>query len=241
MRFRIFEKFQRGEGTRIPGLGLGLSIVRGLVDCLGGTVQARSPRRWPFGRGVSDCAFRAGPVAGEFRDRAMSTVLVIDDEPQIRRLLAVLLEGSDYDVVEASSGKEGLVQAATRLPDAVILDLGLPDISGVEVLRRLREWTQMPVLILSVMDAEQDKVLALDAGADDYVTKPFHGEEVLARLRAIMRRGAAPNDPVAEAGPLRMDFAARLAWLEARWSSSPARSIPCCGCSFRTLDKIVTR
>lgn len=143
----------------------------------------------------------------------MSTVLVIDDEPQIRRLLAVLLEGSDYEVVEASSGKEGLVQAATRLPDAVILDLGLPDISGIEVLRRLREWTQMPVLILSAMDAEQDKVLALDAGADDYVTKPFHGEEVLARLRAIMRRGAAPNDPVAEAGPLRMDFAARLAWV----------------------------
>lgn len=143
----------------------------------------------------------------------MSTVLVIDDEPQIRRLLAVLLEGSDYDVVEASSGKEGLVQAATRLPDAVILDLGLPDVSGIEVLKRLREWTQMPVLILSVMDAEQDKVLALDAGADDYVTKPFHGEEVLARLRAIMRRGAAPNDPVAEAGMLRMDFAARLAWV----------------------------
>jgi two-component system KDP operon response regulator KdpE len=143
----------------------------------------------------------------------MSTVLVIDDEPQIRRLLAVLLEASDYDVVEASSGKEGLVQAATRLPDAVILDLGLPDISGIEVLKRLREWTQMPVLILSVMDAEQDKVLALDAGADDYVTKPFHGEEVLARLRAIMRRGAAPNDPVAEAGALRMDFGARLAWV----------------------------
>lgn len=143
----------------------------------------------------------------------MNSLLIIDDEPQIRRLLRVVLEADGYRVLEAAGGQEGLVEAASRLPDAIILDLGLPDLPGVEVLRRLREWTTTPVLILSVQDAEEDKVLALDGGADDYVTKPFNSQELLARLRVLLRRTRSADEPVIEAGPLKMDLAARLVWV----------------------------
>jgi len=114
-------------------------------------------------------------------------VLVIDDEPQIRRLLRVTLEANGYRVSDASTGQDGIVQAAQRRPEVILLDLGLPDLDGIEVLKRLREWTQTPVLILTVRDREDDKVAALDAGADDYVTKPFSTGELLARLRAALR------------------------------------------------------
>lgn len=143
----------------------------------------------------------------------MSNILVIDDEPQIRRLVRLVLEGVGHKVREAATGQDGLVEAASRQPDAIILDLGLPDIDGITMLRRLREWTLLPVLILSVRDAEEDKVLALDAGADDYVTKPFSSAELLARLRVALRRATPANDPVIECGPLRLDAAARLAWV----------------------------
>lgn len=114
-------------------------------------------------------------------------VLVIDDEPQIRRLLRVTLEANGYRVSDAVNGHDGIVQAAQRRPEVILLDLGLPDLDGIEVLRRLREWTQIPVIILSVRDREDDKIAALDAGADDYVTKPFSAGELLARLRAALR------------------------------------------------------
>jgi two-component system KDP operon response regulator KdpE len=140
----------------------------------------------------------------------VSRILVIDDEPQIRRLLRVALEAAGYRVFEAADGKEGLAEAASRQPEAILLDLGLPDIGGIEVLRRLREWSATPVLILSVQDAEEDKVSALDLGADDYVTKPFNTPELLARLRVLLRRTQSPEEPVFESGPLRIDFAARL-------------------------------
>ncbi len=146
----------------------------------------------------------------------MNTLLIIDDEPQIRRLLRVVLEADGYRVLEAASGQDGLVEAASRLPDAVILDLGLPDIPGVDVLRRLREWTTTPVLVLSVQDAEEDKVMALDGGADDYVTKPFNSQELLARLRVLLRRARSADEPVIEAGPLKMDLAARLVWVRGK-------------------------
>jgi two-component system, OmpR family, KDP operon response regulator KdpE len=125
-----------------------------------------------------------------------SEVLVIDDENQIRRLLRFTLEDAGYGVREAGTGHDGLVAAAHRQPDAIILDLGLPDLPGVEVLKRLREWSTLPVLILSVFGQEGSKVAALDAGADDYLTKPFGGAELLARLRALLRRvkpAEAPN------------------------------------------------
>ncbi len=117
-----------------------------------------------------------------------ATAIVIDDEAQIRKLLRVVLEESGYHVVEAETGKSGLVETATRRPDVVLLVHGLPDMDGVAVLKRLREWSHVPVLILSVREAAEQKVAALDAGADDYVTKPFDATELLARLRAIQRR-----------------------------------------------------
>jgi two-component system KDP operon response regulator KdpE len=137
--------------------------------------------------------------------------LVIDDEPQIRRLLTITLEANGYRVVTANSGREGLVLAAQHRPDVIVLDLGLPDLSGPEVLRRLREWTQTPVIILTVQDAEADKIEALDGGADDYVTKPFNTGELLARLRAARRHAdkSLAEEPVFKTGDLVVDLVAR--------------------------------
>lgn len=137
------------------------------------------------------------------------TVLIIDDEPPIRRLLRALLEPQGYRVRDASDGTAGLQEAALCRPDAVILDLGLPDMDGVAVLKRLREWSTMPILVLSVREAEDDKIEALDNGADDYLTKPFGTGEMLARLRVLLRRTpAGPEEPVREVGPLHVDLAA---------------------------------
>lgn len=119
-------------------------------------------------------------------------ILVIDDEVQIRRLLKLTLASAAYTVREAGAGREGLDEIVRRPPDAVVLDMGLPDLSGLEVLQQLRQWSRVPVLVLTVLAAESDKVAALDAGADDYLTKPFGSAELLARLRAILRR--APSE-----------------------------------------------
>jgi two-component system, OmpR family, KDP operon response regulator KdpE len=136
--------------------------------------------------------------------------LVIDDEPQIRRLLRVTLEANGYRVFDAATGQDGVVQAAQRRPDVVLLDLGLPDLEGVEVLKRLREWSRVPVIILSVRDREDDKVAALDAGADDYVTKPFNSGELLARVRAALRHAQPQGvDAIFHAGNLEVDLSKR--------------------------------
>jgi two-component system KDP operon response regulator KdpE len=138
-------------------------------------------------------------------------VLVIDDEAQIRRLLRVTLEGAGFRVREAEGGGLGLTEAATKRPDAIILDLGLPDLPGLEVLKRLREWSRLPVLILSVRGQEADKIEALDAGADDYLSKPFGGGELLARLRAMLRRVQSPEEESnARFGDVEVDFARRV-------------------------------
>ena len=138
-------------------------------------------------------------------------VVVIDDEIQIRRLLRITLESGGFSVRDCDSGQVGLGEIAFRRPDVVVLDLGLPDVSGVEVLKRLREWTQVPILILSVLDHEDDKVAALDAGADDYLTKPFNGRELLARLR-VMLRHSKPDDgiSVVRFGAVEIDFTRRI-------------------------------
>jgi two-component system KDP operon response regulator KdpE len=120
--------------------------------------------------------------------------LVIDDEVQIRRLLKVALEGANYQVREATTGQEGLTKVANRRPDVILLDLGLPDMDGVTVLKRLREWSETPVIVLTVRDDEQEKVTALDAGAEDYVTKPFSTPELLARLRVAQRKTRAAEE-----------------------------------------------
>ncbi|HEY5227236.1 MAG TPA: response regulator [Opitutaceae bacterium] len=141
---------------------------------------------------------------------AKLTVLVIDDEVQIRRLLRITLEATGITVLEADTGRIGLEEAARVHPDAIILDLGLPDMGGLQVLKQLREWTKVPVLVLTVLAAESDKVAALDAGADDYLTKPFGSAEITARLRAILRRVIDGNEPsVVKFGEIEMDLAAR--------------------------------
>jgi two-component system KDP operon response regulator KdpE len=137
-------------------------------------------------------------------------LLVIDDEVQIRRLLRLTLESAGYRVREAETGALGLNEAAVVRPDAIILDLSLPDMNGLDVLRRLREWTQTPVLILSVQGEEAGKVAALDAGADDYLTKPFGGAELLARLRVLLRRQQSTAEPaIVHFGSVEVDFTKR--------------------------------
>jgi len=138
-------------------------------------------------------------------------VLVIDDEVQIRRLLRFTLEEADYAMREAETGQAGLSEVAHRRPDAIVLDLGLPDLPGLEVLRRLREWSPVPVLILSVFDQERSKIAALDAGADDYLTKPFGSGELLARLRVMLRRlRSAEETKSMQFGSIEVDLTRRL-------------------------------
>jgi two-component system KDP operon response regulator KdpE len=140
-----------------------------------------------------------------------SVALIIDDEVQIRRLLRVVLEGENYQVHEAETGQQGLMEIATRKPDVILLDLGLPDLEGLEVLKRLREWSEAPVIVLTVRDDVQEKVSALDSGADDYVTKPFSTPELLARLRAAQRK-TRPEEEISvfNNGGLVVDLTARL-------------------------------
>jgi two-component system KDP operon response regulator KdpE len=145
------------------------------------------------------------------------SVLIIDDEVQIRRLLRVTLEAGGYRVLEAACGEDGLAEAAQRNPDVIILDLGLPGMDGLTVLKRLREWSRAPVLVLSVQEGDVDKVAALDNGADDYMTKPFSTAELLARLRVVRRRAQPEADnAVFRSGPLEMDLAARVVRVKGR-------------------------
>src|SRR5690348_17621581 len=140
-------------------------------------------------------------------------VVLVEDEPQIRRFLRATLTGQGYRLFEAGTGADGLVEISSRQPDVVIVDLGLPDIDGLEVIRRLREWTAVPVIVLSARGQERDKVTALDAGADDYVSKPFGAGELLARIRVALRHtaGASHEDEEAvfKVGDLRVDLVRR--------------------------------
>jgi two-component system KDP operon response regulator KdpE len=144
---------------------------------------------------------------------AEPSILVIDDEPQILRALRTILTEKNFRVTTASRGAEGLALAAANPPDVVILDLGLPDISGLEVCTRLREWTQVPIIVLSVRGADRDKVAALDQGADDYLTKPFSLPELLARIRVALRHSAQAlggKTILVRAGPLQIDLAGHV-------------------------------
>ena len=143
-------------------------------------------------------------------------VLVVDDEPQILRALQTNLRGAGYDVATAATARDALAAAAMRPPDAVILDLVLPDGSGVDVARELRSWSAAPILVLSVVGDESEKVAALDAGADDYVQKPFGIDELLARLRALLRRAGPSTEPVLEVGELVIDLDKRLVTVDGR-------------------------
>lgn len=139
-------------------------------------------------------------------------VLLIEDEPPMRRFLRAALGAGSFRLVEAATAREGLAQAASRTPDLILLDLGLPDADGIEVTRSIREWSAVPIIVLSARGQEADKVAALDAGADDYLTKPFGVEELLARMRAAFRRAArtdATAEPVVSANGIRIDLAQR--------------------------------
>ena len=210
----MFVPFQRlGDTDNTTGVGLGLALSRGLTEAMGGSLEpedtpgggltmalslpavpgpaeampgsqereAGRPRATPPRPDTADdnAAWHPGPV---------TTVLVVDDEPQILRALRINLRVRQYDVHTAGSGSEALEVAAQHPPDLVILDLGLPDLDGVEVIHGLRGWTEAPIIVLSGRADSTDKVEALDAGADDYVTKPFGMDELLARMRAVSRR-----------------------------------------------------
>ena len=148
------------------------------------------------------------------------TVLLIEDEPEIRRFLRTTLPAHGFRLYEAATGKDGLMEAQARNPDLILLDLGLPDLEGSEVIRQVREWTATPIIVLSARDQEQVKVAALDLGADDYVTKPFGVNELLARMRAALRhasRSAADvGEPVFELGDLKVDLGRRQVFVSAK-------------------------
>jgi two-component system KDP operon response regulator KdpE len=150
-------------------------------------------------------------------DRPIPSVLLIEDEPEIRRFLRTTLPEHGFRLYEAITGADGLAQAQARNPDLILLDLGLPDMDGVQIIKRLREWTPVPILVLSARDQEQTKVAALDLGADDYVTKPFGVNELLARMRATLRQMArasvAQSELVFATGELRVDLGRRQVWV----------------------------
>ncbi len=146
-------------------------------------------------------------------ERDAELILLIEDESQMRRFLRITLQSHGYRLIEAATGQEGLMQATTRNPDVVLLDLGLPDMEGLDVIGQLREWSSMPIIVLSAREQEQDKVRALDAGADDYLTKPFGAGELLARIRVSLRHKimqyAQEKQPVFELGTIRVDLTKR--------------------------------
>jgi two-component system KDP operon response regulator KdpE len=147
----------------------------------------------------------------------LPVVLIIEDEPHMRRFLRAALESHDCRPVEAATAREGLTQASGRNPDVILLDLGLPDGDGIDVTRTIREWSRVPIIVLSVRGREQDKIAALDAGADDYLTKPFGVGELMARLRVALRHSAQPDtdrtDTVFTARDLRVDLGRRQVWV----------------------------
>jgi two-component system KDP operon response regulator KdpE len=166
--------------------------------------------------------------------RAMHRVLIVEDEPEIRAIVRVLLEGEGYRVAEAENAERALIAARTEKPDLVLLDLGLPDGDGLQVVRGIRAWSPMPIVVLSARTLEEQKILALDAGADDYVTKPFSAPELLARARAALRRNAqaAETTAVVHIGSCRLDLPRRTA-------EGPAGGIHLTPIEFRVLECLV--
>ena len=217
LKERIFEPFER-VGDRHPGVGLGLAVARGFAEAMGGRIGA-------FDTPGGGLTVRVTlPAASEDRSAldaprssavlavsgVMTRVLVVDDEPSILRALRINLSAREYDVSTAVDGTTGLAAVARDRPDVIILDLGLPDMDGTEVIHGVRGWTSIPIIVLSAWGQESQKVAALDAGADDYVTKPFGMDELLARLRAAVRRAApAPDEPVVATADFTVDLAAK--------------------------------
>ena len=204
----MFEPFYRAEGAREGGSGLGLAIARGFVEANGGRLWAESLP----GQGttfVVELPLRVKPREGAPAMNDRRRVLVVDDEPQILRAMKVVLGNAGFDVVPAATASEAIDAVAVKPPDAAIVDLVLPDGDGVQVTEQIREWSRMPIIVLSAVGDEAEKVRALNAGADDYVTKPFGSEELIARLNAALRRMPdSPEQSVIAADGLEIDLAA---------------------------------
>ncbi len=230
---RMFEPFARGQTGE--GTGLGLAIARGFTEANGGQLSVEStpgrgaiftlafPVAEPPGAVAAATAGAGRERGGAGRRAAVSSpgprILVVDDEAQILRALQMKLRSEGYEVDTAGTAEAALAAAAARPPDAIILDLLLPDGRGTDVCRAVREWSAAPILVLSAVGDEAEKIAALDAGADDYVTKPFSVDELLARVRAALRRTGPSREPVLELADLRID-------LERRRVTMAGREIP---------------
>ena len=219
LKQQMFEPFERLDvrgGGAPGGIGLGLAVVKGFLDIMGGSVEALDT---PGGgltmrvRLPAAAESAAGQSAGAAAPRpapAVTKVLVIDDEAPILHALRINLSARKYEVSTAADGTAGLAAMARDRPDVLILDLGLPDMDGTDVIRGVRGWTSTPIIVLSAWGQESQKVAALDAGADDYVTKPFGMDELLARLRAAVRRATpAPAEPVVATEHFTVDLSAK--------------------------------
>ena len=172
---------------------------------------------------------------------AAQRALVVDDETSIRRYLRATLTAQGFVVYEAANGHEAINAVLANRPDIIILDLGLPDFDGIEVTRRLREWSQTPIIILSVREAEQDKIAALDAGADDYLTKPFSTGELMARVRVAFRKlGKAPDDPVLQVDALSMDLSHRTVTVDGREISLTPTEYDLLRILLQNVGKVIT-
>lgn len=171
-----------------------------------------------------------------------ATILIVDDEAQIRKFLRISLAAKGYKVLEAVNGRDGLAQAALSQPDLMVLDLGLPDLDGQEVLKELREWSRMPVLVLSVRSSEDEKVRALDTGANDYVTKPFGIQEFLARIRVLLREGSTDSSSaIVATGALHIDLAYRRVTLADKEVSLTRKEFMVLSMLARHLDRVITQ
>ncbi len=168
-------------------------------------------------------------------------ILIVDDERSIRRFLHDFLTAHDYSVLEADTGESALGIAASSHLDVIILDLGLPDMDGVEVTRRLKEWSSVPIIVLSVKETEQDKVAALDAGADDYLTKPFGNEELLARIRVALRHAIQTgSEPIIQVDQLRIDFSRHLVTMDGKEISLTATEYELLAVLAQNAGKVIT-
>ncbi|MCD8360479.1 MAG: response regulator [Acidaminococcaceae bacterium] len=204
----LFDKFYRAGNTeKISGTGLGLAICKGIVDAHHGRIWAElrpdGGSIFAFALPVTLPEEKAG---GKMTESALR-VLVIDDEPAIKKLLKISMQAYGYELGEAAAGQEGLLMAASFRPDIILVDLGLPDMDGKAVVKALREWSETPIIVLTAREQEQEKIAALDAGADDYVTKPFGMGELMARMRVCLRRsGNKEGEPLPTCGGLQLNL-----------------------------------